>query len=173
MFYLLARHESDNHKQTKGGKEFSFSISFYPKGYFASDIINCIIKTLSKELYCTSERKYAQLLLIYLSFFRHQFSYKKEVWRWKRMTICFFVLFFVANICQSCSAFEGKPKYFYTSFKSFIGAVTRNTSNVVNLERFVFPNFPEKHYPKKSKGNAMTTDEVNSQQETAKKIVRF
>lgn len=89
------------------------------------------------------------------------------------MTACFFVLFFVANICQSCSAFEGKPKYFHTSFKSFIGAVTRNTSNVVNLERFVFPNFPEKHYPKKSKENAMTTDEVNSQQETAKKIVLF
>ena len=96
MFYLLARHESDNHKQTKGGKEFSFSNIFYPKGYFASDIINCIIKTLSKELYCTSERKYAQLFVIYLSFFRHQFSYKKEVWRWKRMTTCFFVLFFVA-----------------------------------------------------------------------------
>lgn len=155
------------------GKEFSFSIIFYPKGYFASDIINCIIKTLSKEVYCTSERKYAQLLLIYLSFFRHQFSYKKEVWRWKRMTTCFFVLFFVANICQSYSAFEGKPKNFHTRFKSFIGAVTRNTSNVVSLERFVFPNFPEKHYPKKSKENAMTIDEVNSQQETAEKIVRF
>lgn len=89
------------------------------------------------------------------------------------MTTSFFVLFFVANICQSFSAFEGKPKYFHTSFKSFIGAVTRNTSNVVNLERFVFPNFPEKHYPNKSKENAMTIDEVNSQQETAKKIVCF
>lgn len=64
------------------------------------------------------------------------------------MTTYFFVLFFVANICQSYSAFEGKPKYFHTSFKSFIGAVTRNTSNMVNLEPFIFPNFPEKHYPK-------------------------
>ena len=89
------------------------------------------------------------------------------------MTTCFFVLFFVANICQSCSAFEGKPKYFHTSFKSFIGAVKRNTSNAVNLERFDFPNFPEKKKKKKSKENAMTTDEVNRQQETAKKIVRF
>lgn len=45
--------------------------------------------------------------------------------------------------------------------------------NVVNLERFVFPNFPEKHYPKKSKENAMTINMVNSQLETAKKTVRF
>ena len=28
------------------GTEFSFSIIFYSKGYFASDIVNCIIKTL-------------------------------------------------------------------------------------------------------------------------------
>ena len=62
------------------------------------------------------------------------------------MTTSFFVLFFVASICQSCSAFEGKPKYFRTSFKSFIGAVTRNTSNVVNLERFVFLNWSRQHH---------------------------